>query len=137
MIKPPCSCTVPTWIHGFMSLFPYPHPTVSVKWSESRLITPRYSFPVLYTPVSVSLAQDQWNREMSFTRRPGSERPRQTNRREIRHIIRNARVQPTAASATIQAQVLPSLGALCLLEPYEGAWMKDIWDRGDSYVYCP
>ncbi|GFV79503.1 transposable element Tcb2 transposase [Trichonephila clavipes] len=48
---------------------------------------------------------------MSFTRRPGSRRPRQTSRREDRHIVRNARVQPTASSAAIQAQVAPSLGA--------------------------
>ncbi|GFY09745.1 hypothetical protein TNCV_3697071 [Trichonephila clavipes] len=33
---------------------------------------------------------------------------------------------PTASSAAIQAQVAPSLGAPCLLEPYEGAWLKDI-----------
>ncbi|GFV88087.1 transposable element Tcb2 transposase [Trichonephila clavipes] len=48
---------------------------------------------------------------MSFTRRPGSGHPRQTNRRENRHIVRNARAQPTASSAAIQAQVAPSLGA--------------------------
>ncbi|GFU93358.1 transposable element Tcb1 transposase [Trichonephila clavipes] len=48
---------------------------------------------------------------MSFTRRPGSGHPRQTSCREDRHIIRNAHVQPTASSATIQAQVAPSLGA--------------------------
>ncbi|GFW88885.1 uncharacterized protein TNCV_2683191 [Trichonephila clavipes] len=56
-----------------------------------------------------------WNqriREMSFTRRPDSERPRQVSRREDRHNIRNARVQPTASSAVIQAQVVPSLEAL-------------------------
>ncbi|GFW93250.1 transposable element Tcb2 transposase [Trichonephila clavipes] len=41
---------------------------------------------------------------MSFTRRPGSGLPRQTSRRENRHIERNARVQPTASSAAIQAQ---------------------------------
>ncbi|GFU63862.1 6-phosphogluconate dehydrogenase, decarboxylating [Trichonephila clavipes] len=41
---------------------------------------------------------------MSFVRRPGSERPRQTSRREYRLIVRNARVQPTASSAAIQAQ---------------------------------
>ncbi|GFU71614.1 transposable element Tcb2 transposase [Trichonephila clavipes] len=29
---------------------------------------------------------DQWIRDMSFTRRPGSGRPRQTSRREDRHI---------------------------------------------------
>ncbi|GFW16169.1 transposable element Tcb2 transposase [Trichonephila clavipes] len=47
---------------------------------------------------------------MSFTRRPGSGRPRQTSRREVRHIVRNARVQPTASFAAIQAQVAHSLG---------------------------
>ncbi|GFW52255.1 transposable element Tcb2 transposase [Trichonephila clavipes] len=54
---------------------------------------------------------DQWIREMSFTRRPGSGRPRQTSRREDRHIVRNTREQPTASLAAIQAQVAPSLGA--------------------------
>ncbi|GFW99971.1 transposable element Tcb2 transposase [Trichonephila clavipes] len=47
---------------------------------------------------------------MSFTRRSGSGRPRQTNRREDRHIVRNARIQQTASSAAIQAQAAPSLG---------------------------
>ncbi|GFW35087.1 uncharacterized protein TNCV_5066531 [Trichonephila clavipes] len=50
---------------------------------------------------------DQWIREMSFTRRLGSGSPRQTSRR--RHIVRNARVQPTASSAAIQAQVASTL----------------------------
>ncbi|GFX77290.1 transposable element Tcb2 transposase [Trichonephila clavipes] len=54
---------------------------------------------------------DQWIREMSFTRRPGSGPPRQTSRREDHHIVRNARVQPSASSAAIQAQVAPSLEA--------------------------
>ncbi|GFX71059.1 transposable element Tcb2 transposase [Trichonephila clavipes] len=48
---------------------------------------------------------------MSLTRRPGSERPRQTSRREDHHIVGNTREQPTASSAVIQAQVAPSLGA--------------------------
>ncbi|GFX02785.1 uncharacterized protein TNCV_4437671 [Trichonephila clavipes] len=74
---------------------------------------------------------------MPFTRRSGSGCPRQNSRREDRHIVRNARVQPTASSAAIQAQVSPSLGALCLLEPYEGTWRKDIGDRGAYYVCCP
>ncbi|GFV41531.1 uncharacterized protein TNCV_3626831 [Trichonephila clavipes] len=47
---------------------------------------------------------DQWIQEMSFTRRPGSIRPLQTSRREDHQIVRNARVQPTASSAVIQAQ---------------------------------
>ncbi|GFU54740.1 transposable element Tcb1 transposase [Trichonephila clavipes] len=54
---------------------------------------------------------DQWIRGMSFIRRRGSGRPRQTSRREDRHIVRNACVQPAALSAAIQAQVAPSLGA--------------------------
>ncbi|GFT63472.1 transposable element Tcb2 transposase [Trichonephila clavipes] len=50
---------------------------------------------------------------MSFTRRPGSEGLRQTSRREDSHI-----------------------GTLCLLELYEGAWLKDIWDRCAHCVCC-
>ncbi|GFX30517.1 transposable element Tcb2 transposase [Trichonephila clavipes] len=53
---------------------------------------------------------NQWIREMSFTRKSGSGHPRQTSRREDRHIVKNTRVQPTASSVTIQAQVAPSLG---------------------------
>ncbi|GFX14612.1 transposable element Tcb2 transposase [Trichonephila clavipes] len=49
---------------------------------------------------------------MSFTRRPGSGCPRQTCRREDLYIVRNARTQPTALLAAIEAQVAPSLGAL-------------------------
>ncbi|GFX32804.1 transposable element Tcb1 transposase [Trichonephila clavipes] len=47
---------------------------------------------------------DQWIREMSFTRRPVPGCPQQTIRREDHNIVRNARVQPTASSAAIQAQ---------------------------------
>ncbi|GFT27901.1 transposable element Tcb2 transposase [Trichonephila clavipes] len=48
---------------------------------------------------------------MSFTRKPGSGRPRQTSCREDPYIVRNERVQTTASSAAIQTQVAPSLGA--------------------------
>ncbi|GFU57859.1 transposable element Tcb2 transposase [Trichonephila clavipes] len=54
---------------------------------------------------------DQWIREMSFSRRPGEGYPGQNSRQEDHHIVRNARLQPTASSATIQPQVAPSLGA--------------------------
>ncbi|GFV37026.1 HTH_Tnp_Tc3_2 domain-containing protein [Trichonephila clavipes] len=54
---------------------------------------------------------DQWIREMSFTQRPGSGCPRQTSRREDRHIIRNSRVLPNASSVAIRAHIAPSLGA--------------------------
>ncbi|GFT62300.1 transposable element Tcb2 transposase [Trichonephila clavipes] len=59
---------------------------------------------------SDSVVRRCWIREMSFTLRPGSGRPRQTSRREGQHIIINARVQLTASMAAIQAQVAPSLG---------------------------
>ncbi|GFV62069.1 HTH_Tnp_Tc3_2 domain-containing protein [Trichonephila clavipes] len=59
----------------------------------------------------VRMCCDQGIREMSFTRRPDSGHPRQTSRQEERHSVRNARVQPTASSAVIKAQVGPSLGA--------------------------
>ncbi|GFV98384.1 transposable element Tcb2 transposase [Trichonephila clavipes] len=36
---------------------------------------------------------DQWIREISFTRRPGSGHPRQTSRREDHHIVKRARVR--------------------------------------------
>ncbi|GFV78558.1 transposable element Tcb1 transposase [Trichonephila clavipes] len=47
----------------------------------------------------------------SMEYKTGLGRPRQTSHREDRHIVRNARVQPTASSAAIQAQVAPSLEA--------------------------
>ncbi|GFT26772.1 transposable element Tcb2 transposase [Trichonephila clavipes] len=70
---------------------------------------------------------------MSFTRRPGSGCLRQTGLRENRYIVRNARVQPTASSVSIQAQVAPSLGAPVSSRTIQGAWMKDIWDNGTYY----
>ncbi|GFS90111.1 uncharacterized protein TNCV_507851 [Trichonephila clavipes] len=42
-----------------------------------------------------------WIREIAFTRRPGSGRPRQTSRLEDHLIVRNVRVQPTASLAAI------------------------------------
>ncbi|GFV57014.1 transposable element Tcb2 transposase [Trichonephila clavipes] len=56
----------------------------------------------------VKMYWDQWIREIAFTRRPGSFRPRKTSRREDRHIVRNARAQITASSAAIQAQIVYS-----------------------------
>ncbi|GFX51813.1 transposable element Tcb2 transposase [Trichonephila clavipes] len=81
-----------------------------------------YHFPITFPTVGCSANQnpcdvplppleDQWIQEISFTRTPGSGRPRQTSRRGDRHIVRNARVQPTALSADIQARVALSLGA--------------------------
>ncbi|GFX49321.1 uncharacterized protein TNCV_3334391 [Trichonephila clavipes] len=80
---------------------------------------------------------DQWILEISFTLRPGSRSCPQTTRRGDRHIVRNSSVQPTALLTTIQAHVVPSLEALCLLEPYEDAWLNDIWYRSAHCVSCP
>ncbi|GFV44402.1 transposable element Tcb2 transposase [Trichonephila clavipes] len=75
-------------------------------WSARRV-----AFQLGRSDCVVRRCWDQRIREMSFTQRPGSGCPRQTSRREDRHIVRNARVQPTASSAALQAQVAPSLGA--------------------------
>ncbi|GFX12973.1 transposable element Tcb1 transposase [Trichonephila clavipes] len=63
---------------------------------------------------SVCVVRRCWEhciRKISFTRRPGSGRLRQTSHREYGHIVRNARTQSTALSAAFQAQVASSLGA--------------------------
>ncbi|GFX88446.1 HTH_Tnp_Tc3_2 domain-containing protein [Trichonephila clavipes] len=62
---------------------------------------------------------------MSFTRTPGSGRPRQTNRREDHHIVGKCARMANCFIAAIQAQVASSLEALCLLEPCEGAWLDE------------
>ncbi|GFV66418.1 uncharacterized protein TNCV_4898991 [Trichonephila clavipes] len=80
---------------------------------------------------------DQWIREMSFSQTPGSGRPRQTSRREDHHIVRNARVLPTASSDTYQVEVASSLGAPVPSRTIRGHLAKlDIWDRGARYVCC-
>ncbi|GFV58275.1 transposable element Tcb2 transposase [Trichonephila clavipes] len=69
---------------------------------------------------------------MSFIRRLGSGRPQQTNHREDRHIVRNSRVQPTASSAAIQAQVAPSLGA-----PVSSRTIRRRLAEGNLRSRCP
>ncbi|GFW31743.1 HTH_Tnp_Tc3_2 domain-containing protein [Trichonephila clavipes] len=69
---------------------------------------------------------------MSFIRRPGSGRPRQTSCREERHIIRNARIQPTASSAAIQALKAPSLGA-----PVSSRTIRRCLVEGHWRLRCP
>ncbi|GFV53826.1 transposable element Tcb2 transposase [Trichonephila clavipes] len=78
--------------------------TMEARWSARRVVR-----QLGRSDCVVRRCWDQWIREKSFTRSPGSGRPRQTSRREDRHIVRNARVQPTVSSAAIQAQVGPSL----------------------------
>ncbi|GFT94388.1 HTH_Tnp_Tc3_2 domain-containing protein [Trichonephila clavipes] len=53
---------------------------------------------------------DQWIREISFTQRPVSGRPRQTSRLKERHLVRHTCLKATASSPTIQAQVALLLG---------------------------
>ncbi|GFX30712.1 uncharacterized protein TNCV_1180901 [Trichonephila clavipes] len=78
---------------------------------------------------------DQFTEETSFTRRPGSVRPRQTSRRENRHIIRHACAEPTDAFVAVQRQAEHSR-SLRFPEPSRSAWLKDIWYRGAHYVCC-
>ncbi|GFV68835.1 transposable element Tcb2 transposase [Trichonephila clavipes] len=47
---------------------------------------------------------------MPLTRRSGSARSRQISRQKERQLVINTRLQPTASSAAIQAQVSPLLG---------------------------
>ncbi|GFV99581.1 uncharacterized protein TNCV_5079431 [Trichonephila clavipes] len=73
---------------------------------------------------------NQWTEETSFTQLTGSGGPRQTSRRENRHIIRNAHVEPPSSLVAVQMQAASSRQALCLTEPLQGAWLKDIWYHG-------
>ncbi|PRD32943.1 UNVERIFIED_CONTAM: hypothetical protein NCL1_18937 [Trichonephila clavipes] len=74
---------------------------------------------------------------MSFTRRPGSECPRQTSRREDLHIVRNARVQPTSSSTAIQAQVPPSLRAPVSSRSIRRHLAEGHLGSRARYVHCP
>ncbi|GFY21414.1 uncharacterized protein TNCV_1165621 [Trichonephila clavipes] len=86
----------------------------------------------------------RWIQEMSFTRRPGSGHPQQTSRGEDRHIVRNARVQPTASSAAIQAKVAPTLEATvssrtirrCLVKTWDPMMNPGLF-QGDMLVSNP
>ncbi|GFV36245.1 transposable element Tcb2 transposase [Trichonephila clavipes] len=91
--------------------------TTSDRWHQATTTTPT---TVEYKTVARQLSRsdfvvrrrwDQWIRKMSFTCRTGSERSRETSRREAHRILRNARVQPTTPSAAIQAQAARSLRA--------------------------
>ncbi|GFW23728.1 hypothetical protein TNCV_2032711 [Trichonephila clavipes] len=68
---------------------------------------------------------DKWTEETSFTQQLDSGSPRQTSRREDHHIIRHARVEPTASLAAVQTQTAPlHYGPLCLSKPSQGARLK-------------
>ncbi|GFY36133.1 transposable element Tcb2 transposase [Trichonephila clavipes] len=75
---------------------------------------------------------DQWIREMSFTQRPGTRHLRQTSHREDRHIVRNARVQPTASPAAIPVQVVPSLRT-----PVSSRIIRGRLAEGHFGLWCP
>ncbi|GFU94719.1 transposable element Tcb2 transposase [Trichonephila clavipes] len=74
-------------------------------WSPSRVVR-----QLGRSDYIVRRCWDQWIREMSFTRGPGSGFPRWTSLRKDHHNVNNARIKPTASSAALQAQVVPSLG---------------------------
>ncbi|GFT16418.1 transposable element Tcb2 transposase [Trichonephila clavipes] len=69
----------------------------------------RVALQVDRSDLTVRTCWDHGTKETSFTRRPGSERPRQTNRREDHHIIRHARFEPPASLAAVLTQAAPSL----------------------------
>ncbi|GFU25904.1 transposable element Tcb2 transposase [Trichonephila clavipes] len=78
---------------------------MEVGWSARRV-----GHQVGRSNLTVTRCWDQWTEMMSFSGRPGSRRPRQTNSREDRHIIRHACVEPTSLAA-VQKQAAPSLRA--------------------------
>ncbi|GFW62300.1 transposable element Tcb2 transposase [Trichonephila clavipes] len=69
----------------------------------------RVSRQLVHSDCVVRRCWDQLIRKRSVTRRLGSGYPLQTSGREDRHLVRNARVLPTA-SRHIQEQEVPSLG---------------------------
>ncbi|GFU68718.1 transposable element Tcb2 transposase [Trichonephila clavipes] len=77
---------------------------------EARWSARQVARPLGRSDCVVRRCWNHWTLEMSFTRRPGLGRSRQTSRREDRHIVRSARVQPTVKLAAIQAKKAPSLG---------------------------
>ncbi|GFT33274.1 HTH_Tnp_Tc3_2 domain-containing protein [Trichonephila clavipes] len=58
--------------------------------------------------------------------------PRQTSHREDHHFVRNARVQPIASSAAIQAQVAPLLG-----DPVSSRTIRRLLAEGHLGSRCP
>ncbi|GFT65738.1 uncharacterized protein TNCV_1547651 [Trichonephila clavipes] len=74
---------------------------------------------------------DQWIREMSFTRRPGSGHPLQIIRKKCTRTANCFIGRHPGTSSTFISD------RLCLLEPFKGTWLKDIWKRGAHYVSCP
>ncbi|GFX87866.1 transposable element Tcb2 transposase [Trichonephila clavipes] len=77
---------------------------------EAEWSTRRVARQLDHSDCVVRSCWDQWIPEISFTQRPGSGRLRQTSRREDHNVVRNAHVQPTATSATIQEHVALSVG---------------------------
>ncbi|GFX54272.1 hypothetical protein TNCV_3823711 [Trichonephila clavipes] len=64
------------------------------------------------------------------------ERGRIISRREDGWLARRVAHQLGRSDYVVRSQLLhrppcntSTMGALCLLEPYEGAWLKGIWDR--------
>ncbi|GFX94678.1 transposable element Tcb2 transposase [Trichonephila clavipes] len=73
---------------------------IEAGWSAQRV--PRQ---VDRSDLTVRRNWGQKSEKTSFIRQPGSGRSQLTSRREDRHIIRHARVEPTASLATVQIQV--------------------------------
>ncbi|GFS88867.1 transposable element Tcb2 transposase [Trichonephila clavipes] len=82
---------------------------------------------------------DQWFQEMSFTRRPGSGCPQHTSCREDCHIVRNAHIQPTASSASIQARGSAGMCHLKKLHTLTNSFLRQIvnasWFVRNEVIY--
>ncbi|GFS84436.1 transposable element Tcb2 transposase [Trichonephila clavipes] len=79
---------------------------MEVVWSAQRVVR-----QVSRSDLTVKRCWDQWTEKTSFTGRPCSGHPQQTSHRKDHHIIRNARVQPTASLAAVETQATLSIWA--------------------------
>ncbi|GFS59210.1 hypothetical protein TNCV_70621 [Trichonephila clavipes] len=103
---------------------------VEVGWPAWRVARQAFTRLTGLT-LTVRRCWDQWAEEASFTRRPGSVRPRQSSHQDDCNIIRHARARPLSR----HRQHLHDW-PLCLPEPSKGTWLKYIWYRGAYCVCC-
>ncbi|GFW63548.1 transposable element Tcb2 transposase [Trichonephila clavipes] len=78
----------------------------------------------------VMMCSDQWIRAISFTRRPGSECPGQTSRREDRHIVRNTRSNCSIGR-------LPGTGSTFTRAPVSSRTIRRHLAEGNFRSWCP
>ncbi|GFX11809.1 hypothetical protein TNCV_2995941 [Trichonephila clavipes] len=90
----PCTCIIPSAKEGQLV-----HPVCAIgRWKLGGQFVEKL---LSRSDLVVRRCWNQWRKDTSFRRRPGSGRPRQTSRREARPIMRHARIEPTASLATV------------------------------------